>query len=1649
MSSPEGEEGPRSADSTRKRQHADFVFGTILGEGSYSTVIYAQEPATGKEYAVKVLDKRHIIKEKKVKYVSIEKDVLNRLNEHPFVVKLYYSFQDSHSLYFVLEFAKNGDMLGFIRKLGAFDLAATRWYAAEIVSGVEYIHSHNVIHRDLKPENILLSDDMHIKITDFGTAKILDQPQTPIQPTRSLSVEGEEKQRNSFVGTAEYCSPELLNDRAASTASDVWAIGVIIYQLLAGRHAFKASNEYQTFQKITKLDYAFPDGFPPVAKDLVSKILVLNPDMRPSISEIKQHAFFEGIDWALLHTTSPPKLVPFLPAISNHNSTDLVSDYAVQGDGLEDEQGTPFQFSAAPPDIDDPFRKEGDDDDDYVDGITPALGNRASVGAVLASLPGSPLLTANSPISPDGRIEEYIPLGVTGSPTWRSSAARPPSGNRPAARSNSQPMTPERQKTLERQQTSVVSPLLRPNEVLMKYATVNKRKGLFSKRRGLILTDTPRLFFYDEDKIVARSEVPLGHGFRVELKDARHFFLHSPRRTYYLEDMTGHADVWASNYRPHKNGVDDLVLLTDLTESAIVDTLRKHYDSSEIYTYIGPVLISVNPFQDIPNLYSQQTLMKYPHKFSYENPPHVFALAEDVHRSMLKEKSNHCVIISGESGAGKTEAAKKIMSYIAAVTPADSRNSADNIKTKLLQSNPVLEAFGNAKTLRNDNSSRFGKYMEMEFSYSGAPTGGKILDYLLEKSRVVQQQSGERNFHIFYQILAGSSSAEKSQLQLFGPEYYRYLNQSNCVKVSGVNDASDFKEVRDAMKSVGLGQTEITDILHLLAGVLHIGNLEFTDGSKDVLSKVSNHEVLAIAAGILKVQPAQLEKALVNRTIFTNNERISTPLKPNEAALARDSLAKNIYARMFKWIIARLNENLASSEAKSSNTIGVLDIYGFEIFERNSFEQLCINYANEKLHQIFIELSLKAEQEEYVREGIPWQNVQYLNNKPCCELIEKQHHLIDLLDEECVIPNGSDASLHDKLLKNLKGKPHWVQPPASQNSQKIFQIAHYASNVTYECSGFLEKNRDTLFVDLVELMNKSSMTLGKTLFADAMPDKNSKKRPVTAGAQFRTQVGALVTSLMSSVPYYIRCIKPNATKSAKRFDQDLVVVQVQYLGLLENVKVRRAGYAFRRSFNLFLQRYKMLTSTTWPFYRGDESKGCSIIMQHLSIAATEFKIGKTKIFVKSPTTIFKLEELRDAAVEKLVVKIQRTYRAYVMRRWFLELRALTRELVYGNKERRRASLERKYRGEYIEIRKGDFQSIMKRHGDSRVLFADNVKKLNRSFKFDRRVLVITDKNIHWFAFESGRLSHHKFLLQDHLTGVSLSEYSDNFMCIHASRATNGGARQSLVFESEHKTEITVALKEHFSAKGRDTQLEFKFVNSISFEFEKGQTRTLRFQKGTFLPLKVTGTEAVVSVEAGLPKTTDIHMDYVPMKHRKEGATHVGSSSRTLATSNETVSQTPRPVWAKANTPSSASEDAKNKPEPYMLKKISSSPNATISKSFNAPPASKPQYTPTTIPNTQRPVITNNATQIKPVSAPPSNTVVPQAPVKRPAPPPPRKTEKRVKAIYSFEPRAADELKIVENKEYVYVGEADAGWSRLKDTVSSREGLVPSNYFEPL
>lgn len=449
-----------SAEPVKKKRD-DFSFDKIIGEGSYSTVILVTEKTTKKQYAMKVLDKRHIIREKKVQYVGREKEILTAI-DHPFFVRLYFTFQDADHLYFGLSLAKKGELLDYLRKVGSFDENCTQFYSAEIIIALEYIHSKGIIHRDLKPENILLDDNMHIKITDFGTAKMVGHG-------------GEDDKANSFVGTAEYVSPELLAKKTAFKSSDLWALGCIIFQLLAGRPPFHAPNEYLCFQKITKLEYKIPDGFPDNATDVVTQLLRLDPtqrlgcDQQGGFEPLKQHVFFEEISWKTIHEQTPPKLLPYLPSKS------------------KGESGLRSEINVDPTDRDDEFEGR------FLQCF--GLGDEAD---------GSAKETSETPDESDNNREAALEEQAKNSP-WH--------------------------------------PFIN-NELIVKCGLVDKRKGLFSKRRQLILTDAPRLYYIDPVNMVLKGEIPWSKSMRVEIQNWRIFFVHTPNRTYYLEDPTGQAQEW-------------------------------------------------------------------------------------------------------------------------------------------------------------------------------------------------------------------------------------------------------------------------------------------------------------------------------------------------------------------------------------------------------------------------------------------------------------------------------------------------------------------------------------------------------------------------------------------------------------------------------------------------------------------------------------------------------------------------------------------------------------------------------------------------------------------------------------------------------------------------------------------------------------------------------------------------------------------------------------------------------------------------------------------------------------------------------------------------------------------------------------------------
>jgi myosin I len=803
--------------------------------------------------------------------------------------------------------------------------------------------------------------------------------------------------------------------------------------------------------------------------------------------------------------------------------------------------------------------------------------------------------------------------------------------------------------------------------------------------------------------------------------------------------------------------VSDLTLLSKVSNEAINENLKKRFDGAEIYTYIGHVLVSVNPFRDL-GIYTDQVLDSYRGKNRLEMPPHVFAIAESAYYNMKAYKDNQCVIISGESGAGKTEAAKRIMQYIANVAGGDT-GDIKQIKDMVLATNPLLESFGNAKTLRNNNSSRFGKYLQIHFNNVGEPVGADITNYLLEKTRVVGQITNERNFHIFYQFTKGASASYRQTFGIQKPETYVYTSRSKCLDVDGIDDIADYKDTLDAMRIIGLSQGEQDNIFRMLAAVLWTGNLAFHEDDSGYAA-VSDQSVVDFLAYLLEVDPKRLVHSITIRVLTPRSgEVIESPANVAQAMATRDALAKAIYNNLFDWIVERVNQSLKARQG-TSNTVGILDIYGFEIFEKNSFEQLCINYVNEKLQQIFIQLTLKTEQEEYAREKIKWTPIKYFDNKVVCDLIEsvRPPGIFSAMKDATKTAHADPAACDRTFMQSVNGMSNANLTPRQGN----FIIKHYAGDVAYTVDGITDKNKDQLLKGLLNMFQVSQNQFVHVLFPNQV-DQDNRKQPPTAGDRIRTSANALVETLMKCQPSYIRTIKPNENKSPSEYNVPNVLHQIKYLGLQENVRIRRAGFAYRQSFEKFVDRFFLLSPATSYAgeytWQGSYEAAVKQILKDTSIPQEEWQMGVTKAFIKSPETLFALEHMRDRYWHNMATRIQRMWRAYlayraesatrIQRFWrkkrvgaeYLQLRDQGHRVLGGRKERRRFSLlgSRRFLGDYLGINASSgpgnhIRNSIQLGSNERAVFSCRGEvleaKFGRSSKPSPRILVVTNSKFY-------------------------------------------------------------------------------------------------------------------------------------------------------------------------------------------------------------------------------------------------------------------------------------------------------------------------------
>uniref|UniRef100_A0AAQ5X3P7 Myosin VIIBb n=1 Tax=Amphiprion ocellaris TaxID=80972 RepID=A0AAQ5X3P7_AMPOC len=608
-------------------------------------------------------------------------------------------------------------------------------------------------------------------------------------------------------------------------------------------------------------------------------------------------------------------------------------------------------------------------------------------------------------------------------------------------------------------------------------------------------------------------------------------------------------------------GVDDMIKLGDMTEAGLLRNLLLRHKQGLIYTYTGSVLVAVNPYKDYP-IYSNDQVRLYQGRKLGELPPHIFAIAESCYFNMTRHLRNQCCIISGESGAGKTESTKLILQYLAAVS---GELSEQQIEKQILESNPILEAFGNAKTIRNDNSSRFGKYLEIFFNKDGVIEGARVEQYLLEKSRVCHQALEERNYHIFYCMLAGITAEEKKNLSLGNAKEYKFLTKGDCILCEGRDDAKDYDRIHSALKILTFSEKQHQKILKLLAAILHLGNVSF-EGQFASFKSI----------GMI----------------------LTKPLSSEQASDCRDALVKAIYNKLFIWIATKINsviyKKLTNNPKKSYLSIGLLDIFGFENFEINSFEQLCINFANEKLQQFFVSHIFKLEQEEYLKEDIVWNNIKFSDNQSILDLLAgKPCNLLALIDEESHFPKGSDSTLLQKV--NVQHKGSKVYIPSKSEHDTDFGICHFAGAVHYNSNGFLEKNRDAVSYDIIKMVDISTNELLHQIFENElsnngpkmannrkviMTPKSSLRQVPTLSGQFRQSLDSLMKALSACQPFFIRCFKPNNDKQSELFDRELCMRQLRYSGMMDTVRIRKLGYPVQHTFKDFLNRYRVLLNTT-------------------------------------------------------------------------------------------------------------------------------------------------------------------------------------------------------------------------------------------------------------------------------------------------------------------------------------------------------------------------------------------------------------------------------------------------------------------------------------
>ncbi|XP_014841681.1 PREDICTED: myosin-9-like isoform X2 [Poecilia mexicana] len=719
---------------------------------------------------------------------------------------------------------------------------------------------------------------------------------------------------------------------------------------------------------------------------------------------------------------------------------------------------------------------------------------------------------------------------------------------------------------------------------------------------------------------------------------------------------------------PKFSKVEDMAELTCLNEASVLHNLKERYYSGLIYTYSGLFCVVINPYKNLP-IYSEEIVNMYKGKKRHEMPPHIYAITDTAYRSMMQDREDQSILCTGESGAGKTENTKKVIQYLAHVASSSKfKKDQGELEKQLLQANPILEAFGNAKTVKNDNSSRFGKFIRINFDVNGYIVGANIETYLLEKSRAIRQAKEERTFHIFYYMLTGAGDKMRSDLCLEDYSKYRFLSNGN-VTIPGQTDKEMFVETMEAFNIMSIPEEEINGLLKVISAVLQLGNMVFKKERHSDQASMPDDTAAQKVCHLLGINVTDFTRAILSPRIKVGRDYVQKAQTQEQAEFAVEALAKASYERMFRWLVIRINKALDKTKRQGASFIGILDIAGFEIFELNSFEQLCINYTNEKLQQLFNHTMFILEQEEYQREGIEWSFIDFgLDLQPCIDLIEKPNGppgVLALLDEECWFPKATDKSFVEKLAQEQGTNPKFVKPKKLKDDAD-FCIIHYAGKVDYKANEWLMKNMDPLNECVATLLNQSTdkfigdlwrdvdriVGLDKVAgMSDSGPFKTRKGMFRTVGQLYKEQLGNLMTTLRNTNPNFVRCIIPNHEKKAGKLDSHLVLDQLSCNGVLEGIRICRQGFPNRIVFQEFRQRYEILTPNAIPKGFMDGKQACVLMIKALELDPNLYRIGQSKVFFRAGV-LAHLEEERDMKITDVIMSFQAWCRGYVARKAF-------------------------------------------------------------------------------------------------------------------------------------------------------------------------------------------------------------------------------------------------------------------------------------------------------------------------------------------------------------------------------------------------------------